>query len=42
MSFSIAFGSTRSSTNPRTVFWIRRCSSVSSKSIGGKSMYGGS
>ena len=33
MSFSIAFGSTRSSTKSRTVCWIRRCSSVSSKSI---------
>src|SRR5689334_14907844 len=32
MSFSIAFGSTRSSTNVRTVSWMRRCSSVSSKS----------
>ena len=33
MSFSIAFGSTRSSTKSRTVSWMRRCSSVSSKSI---------
>src|SRR5215217_5522 len=32
MSFSMAFGSTRSSTNVRTVSWIRRCSSLSSKS----------
>ena len=32
-SFSFATGSTRSSTNARTVSWIRRCSSVSSKSI---------
>ena len=33
-SFSIAFGSTRSSTNARTVSWISRCSGVSSKSTG--------
>ena len=33
MSFSIAFGSTRSSTKVRTVSWIRRCSGVSSKSM---------
>src|SRR4051812_47586963 len=32
MSFSIATGRTRSSTNARTVSWMRRCSSVSSKS----------
>ena len=32
MSFSIATGRTRSSTNWRTVSWIARCSSVSSKS----------
>ncbi len=32
MSFSIAFGSTRSSTKARTVSWMSRCSSVSSKS----------
>src|SRR4051794_40950795 len=32
MSFSIATGSTRSSTNERTVSWISRCSSLSSKS----------
>src|SRR4051794_25123457 len=32
MSFSIATGSTRSSTKVRTVSWISRCSSVSSKS----------
>src|SRR5918992_5855752 len=35
MSFSTAFGSTRSSTNSRTVSWISRCSSVSSKSTSG-------
>ena len=35
MSFWTATGRTRSSTNWRTVSWIRRCSSVSSKSIGG-------
>src|SRR2546423_14611043 len=34
MSFSIAFGSTRSSTNVLTVSWMSRCSSVSSKSTG--------
>src|SRR5918912_220601 len=33
MSFSIAFGSTRSSTNVRTVSWVSRCSSVRSKSM---------
>src|SRR5919202_5341658 len=33
MSFSIAFGSTRSSTKSRTVSWISRCSSVRSKSM---------
>src|SRR5581483_11641707 len=32
MSFWIATGSTRSSTNARTVSWISRCSSLSSKS----------
>src|SRR3954447_18854375 len=32
MSFSIATGRTRSSTNARTVSWISRCSSESSKS----------
>ena len=32
MSFSIAFGSTRSSTNCRTVACTSRCSGVSSKS----------
>src|SRR3954451_1251631 len=32
MSFSIATGRTRSSTNARTVSWISRCSSLSSKS----------
>src|SRR5262245_57091300 len=32
MSFSIATGRTRSSTNARTVSWMSRCSSVSSKS----------
>src|SRR3954451_19920665 len=35
MSFCTATGRTRSSTNWRTVSWISRCSSVSSKSIGG-------
>src|SRR6266700_991676 len=34
MSFSIALGSTRSSTNVLTVSWVSRCSSVSSKSTG--------
>jgi O-antigen ligase len=34
MSFSIALGSTRSSTNVLTVSWMSRCSSVSSKSTG--------
>src|SRR2546421_3887286 len=33
MSFSIAFGSTRSSTKSRTVSWVSRCSSVRSKSM---------
>ncbi len=33
MSFSTAAGNTRSSTNARTVSWVRRCSSVSVKSI---------
>src|SRR5215468_8962422 len=33
MSFSTAFGSTRSSTKSRTVSWISRCSSVRSKSM---------
>ena len=33
MSFWIATGSTRSSTNVRTVSWISRCSSLSSKSM---------
>ena len=33
MSFSIATGRTRSSTNARTVSWTSRCSGVSSKSI---------
>src|SRR6476620_982851 len=33
MSFWIAFGRTRSSTKLRTVSWIRRCSSVRSKSM---------
>ena len=32
MSFSIAFGRTRSSTKARTVSWVSRCSSVSSRS----------
>src|SRR5262249_23244807 len=32
MSFSIATGRTRSSTNARTVSWLSRCSSVSTKS----------
>src|SRR5690349_24908676 len=32
MSFSTATGRTRSSTNARTVSWMSRCSSVSSKS----------
>ena len=39
MSFSIAFGSTRSSTNWRTVACTSRCSGVSSKSTG--LVYGG-
>src|SRR5258708_38928659 len=34
MSFWTATGRTRSSTNARTVSWIRRCSSVRLKSIG--------
>src|SRR3954470_5931243 len=33
MSFSTAFGKTRSSTKSRTVSWISRCSSVRSKSM---------
>src|SRR4051812_46195054 len=33
MSFSTAFGSTRSSTKSRTVSWISRCSSVRSNSM---------
>ena len=35
MSFWTATGSTRSSTKLRTVSWISRCSSVSSKSMRG-------
>src|SRR2546421_4592349 len=38
MSFSIAFGSTRSSTNVLTVSWMSRCSSVNSKST--RQVYG--
>src|SRR5262245_26462294 len=42
MSFWTATGSTRSSTNARTVSWVRRCSSVSSKSTlgGGRPLVG--